>query len=328
MAQLTYTIEDINLEGHPTATVVALKGSVDPETIETFDNIFDELIDAGRKRIAIDLGSLKYINSTGMGILVQYVDQLEEDGGGMVLMNIHPKILIVLEMLGLQELFRIVATPEEAVDALAGKEVTPAEVQVKLEEKPAAKPAGKPAPAPMASAPATAPVPASAKPRLVRCGCCGAMLSTPMAGTYRCPRCRAALKVDTEGKVETYAINAEGVVELALPPQSPFIDSIDMLVGAACVKAGFSDAETDGMIQSSLGCAATLSKYCLHNDAKQGQLHILLRTGEKDVRVRMYCAGKALSGTEALDAHRRNVGGLTYEASSTGNLLTLEKTRG
>ncbi len=322
MAQLSYTIEDINLAGYPTTTVVELKGSVDPETIETFDNIFDELIDAGRKRIAIDFGNLKYINSTGMGILVQYVDQLEEDGGGMVLMNIHPKVLIVLEMLGLQELFKIVATSEEAAAALAGENVTPAEVQVKLEDHGSA--AAAPAPAP-AAAPAAAA--AGSKPKLIRCGCCGAMLSTPSAGTYRCPRCRAALKVNTEGKVETFAINVDGVVELALPPMSPYLDSIDMLVGAACVKSGLSDIETEGMIQSVIGCAGVLSKFCLHNNTDQGALHMFLRAGDGNLRVRLYCAGKALADNSSFEDFRFGTDTLDYEAASTGNLVTLEKTK-
>ena len=114
MARLEYQIREVSASGVQPATLVELSGSVDPDTLEIFEGLMDKLIDAGKRRIIYDFHKIKYINSTGMGMMVQFNDTLSEDGGGLVLMRIQPKVLLVVEMLGLQALFKIAANQAEA----------------------------------------------------------------------------------------------------------------------------------------------------------------------------------------------------------------------
>jgi len=315
MARLEYQIRELSAAGFDPATLVEFSGSVDPDTLEVFEGVMDKLADAGKRRIVFDFNKVKYINSTGMGMMVQFNDTLSEEGGGLVLMRIQPKVLLVVEMLGLQALFKIVSTEAEALQALAGAQVGPATIEVKLAEE------SRPAAAPP---PVTVEMPAAIE-ETVFCPACRAELSLPQAGVYRCPRCRSALQVEAGGAVQAYPEAVRQICEISLPPEEDYVMSIHPLLFLAAQRGGLQPPAAEALAAVATGCLNVLAKHALNGDAPHERIHLFVRPGQGKVAIRIYCGGKPLPTADAIYAFRQDVDRLDYAASAQGNLVSIEK---
>lgn len=306
MAQLTYTLREVDCPDGQKATVVELNGSVDPSSIDDFDAIFDTLLEQGSIRIVMDLAKLKYINSTGMGMMVQYYDQLTDEGGGLVLMTVQAKIILVLEMLGLQELFPIVATEEEAINALMGKDVTPASVEVKLED---------------------AATPHAQGGNTVSCGSCGADLIVSGAGTYLCPRCRAVLEVEKSGRCNTSSPAGAGSVEISIPAVGAFYKSAAALMARIGIKAGLDDAAAMAAASSIQNTLGRLGELCLDEYSRETHRLQMIGSGtEHSFEVRIFCSGRPIGDDSAFAGSRGGFDDLRLLAVPGGNIVCLSKT--
>ncbi len=309
MAHLAHTVREIDCPDGNTATVVELDGSVDPASLDEFDAIFDELLENGTVRVVMDLGKLKYINSTGMGMMVQYYDQLSDEGGGLVLLAVQAKVILVLEMLGLQELFPIVASEEEAVAALMGEEVTPASVQVRLEEQ-------------------DTPVHERGGVN-VTCGSCGAELIIAGAGDYLCPRCRALLEVDSSNNIHTCSPVGDDSVEISIPSAVPFYKSAAALLARIGIKCGLGDAEVVAAATSIQDVLTKMTELCLgEEDSNIHRLQLMANCSGGAFDVYVYCAGRSLSSSSDLDGSAAGFDTVDYSPVSGGNIVKLSKSVG
>ncbi|MBN2711814.1 MAG: STAS domain-containing protein [Planctomycetes bacterium] len=326
MARLEYTLTDITAQGHEPATMVSLAGSVDPDTLEIFEEMMDKLTDGGRFRIIFNLEKLKYINSTGMGMSVQFADQLTEENGGLVFMKVPPKVLLVIEMLGLQELFQIVSTEEQAFAALAGSDVGPASIEVKLEEGPSTI-----SPEPV-SIEAFEPEEmsldeqfAGGVAQVISCPVCSAQLSIPGAGVFRCARCRSAIEADNDGNCQGYPEPVSHIAEFAIPADDDYLIGAAWMVNMAGLKAGLSETDSQNASNAAQGCLSTLAREAINGSSERSRLHMFIRSENGRLSVRIYCGGNALSSTEGIDPYRPIVDRLEYMTSAEGNLITIEK---
>lgn len=305
MAQLTYTLKELACPDGQKATIVELNGSVDPSSIDDFDAIFDELLESGNVRIAMDLGKLKYINSTGMGMMVQYYDQLSDEGGGLVLMAVQAKIILVLEMLGLQELFPIVSNEQEAVAALMGQSVTPANVEVKLEE----------------STP-----PEARGGSGVTCGSCGADLVVGGKGVYMCPRCRAIIEIDKTGRAHTSAPAGGEAVEIAVPAAAAFYKSAAALLARIGIKSGLSDSAAMGAAASIQATLAKMSEICLDEYSREThRLQMIGAASNDNFEVRIFCGGKSIGDSTLLRGCDTGFDSIRLTPVPGGSIVALSK---
>ena len=79
------------------------------QTEESFTERLDRLIEIGIIRIAIDLHSVALVNSTMLGLFVRTRNAVKSRGGDFVLVEPSEFIAKTLEVLGLTELFTVVA---------------------------------------------------------------------------------------------------------------------------------------------------------------------------------------------------------------------------
>jgi anti-anti-sigma factor len=82
-------------------------------------------LDAGVKGVMFDLSNLKWINSTGLGILVSLYTLTVREGGRMAVVLSSPRILNVLKMTRLDLIFEPSSSEEQALDRLLAE--SPAE---------------------------------------------------------------------------------------------------------------------------------------------------------------------------------------------------------
>ena len=85
------------------ATVIELKGNVmgGPDATALNDEIH-KLIEAGKKKIVIDLGEVKFMNSSGLGMLIGSLTTVRNAGGDLKIARASDKIeslLIVTKLI-------------------------------------------------------------------------------------------------------------------------------------------------------------------------------------------------------------------------------------
>lgn len=116
MPDLTIGIE--RLQDIPHAAYVTLAGAGDARTVPGFQEQMNPLRHAGVIRFAFDIERLKYMNSTFDGYMINLADAVNGDGGIVVLVRMHPKVMVVAEMLGWWTFFRRAESREEALELL------------------------------------------------------------------------------------------------------------------------------------------------------------------------------------------------------------------
>jgi len=77
-----------------------------------------EQIEAGTKKVLYNLTDLKFINSTGLGMLMTSLARVRNAGGEMYLCNVPESMTKILKMMKLDSTFPIAATEQEAVSSL------------------------------------------------------------------------------------------------------------------------------------------------------------------------------------------------------------------
>ena len=101
---------------HGDVAVVALKGNLmgEPDTTEVREKIYSLLQD-DVKRIVLDLGKVKWINSSGLGSLIAAMTSVKNKGGEMRLANITEKVESVFMITQLIKVFKTYETVDRAV---------------------------------------------------------------------------------------------------------------------------------------------------------------------------------------------------------------------
>jgi anti-sigma B factor antagonist len=80
-----------------------------------------ELIDGGKNRIVVDLTEATFIDSTTLGVLVGGVKRLRPSGGGLALVCTDQNITKIFEITGLDRVFPIHETRDEALGAVSAQ---------------------------------------------------------------------------------------------------------------------------------------------------------------------------------------------------------------
>jgi anti-sigma B factor antagonist len=100
------------------AFVISLAGEVDLYTAPEFKQQLLEVISQGARQVVVDLTSTTFIDSTTLGVLVGGVKRLRESDGQLALVCDDRNITKIFEITGLDRVFPIYATRDEAADKL------------------------------------------------------------------------------------------------------------------------------------------------------------------------------------------------------------------
>jgi len=96
--------------------LVSVKGRVDSSTAPELEAAFKTFNEVGHFRIVLDASELEYISSAGLRVLVSTLKNCKRyNRGDLRLANVSGRIAGVLEMAGLDVLFKIYPNAAEAV---------------------------------------------------------------------------------------------------------------------------------------------------------------------------------------------------------------------
>jgi anti-sigma B factor antagonist len=98
--------------------VVAVRGEIDLFTAPELKATLVGALDAGKSRLVVDLSETTFLDSTALGVLIGTVKRLRTRDGALTIVNVDQNIAKTFEITGLDQIFTIAATREEAVAAL------------------------------------------------------------------------------------------------------------------------------------------------------------------------------------------------------------------
>ncbi len=96
-------------------TLVSVEGRVIYETEREFQEMIYGLIKSGKVNIVLDMAGLSYINSSGLGLIINLLKQAQSVGGDMKLARLQPDIHNLFSITSLVQVFKIFDTVDEAV---------------------------------------------------------------------------------------------------------------------------------------------------------------------------------------------------------------------
>ncbi len=109
------TEHPIDAERH----VLAVRGEIDLFTAPELKQVLAESIEAGRVRIIVDLTDTTFLDSTALGVLIGAVKRLRSRDGALAIVNVDENISKTFEITGLDQIFTILPTREEAIEAVS-----------------------------------------------------------------------------------------------------------------------------------------------------------------------------------------------------------------
>ena len=80
-----------------------------------------EQLDAGHRWLILNMADVDYISSAGLKMLVSVWQRVRDQKGDLVLAALKPRVREVLEMIGLDLVFTIAETPDQARAYIASK---------------------------------------------------------------------------------------------------------------------------------------------------------------------------------------------------------------
>jgi stage II sporulation protein AA (anti-sigma F factor antagonist) len=103
------------------ALIVRLKGELDHHTADAVKQRMEEAINRGNaSHVVVNLRDLKFMDSSGLGVILGRYKQVTGKGGKMVLCEVSPSVYRLFEMSGL---FKILAVKENERQAISSLEV-------------------------------------------------------------------------------------------------------------------------------------------------------------------------------------------------------------
>lgn len=107
----------VTTERRDGTAVIALAGEVDLYTAPEFKQELVRAIEEGAQSVVVDMTDTTFIDSTTLGVLVGGLKRLRPSGGRLALVITDPNIRKVFDITGLDRVFPIHETRDEAFEA-------------------------------------------------------------------------------------------------------------------------------------------------------------------------------------------------------------------
>jgi anti-sigma B factor antagonist len=102
------------------AVVIELKGNVmGGDDTKAFNELLHKLIEEGKKNVIVDLGDVKFMNSSGLGMLIGGLTTMKKSEGQLKLAHVTDKIESLLIITKLITIFEHFKTIDEAVSSFS-----------------------------------------------------------------------------------------------------------------------------------------------------------------------------------------------------------------
>jgi anti-sigma B factor antagonist len=98
--------------------VIAVSGEIDLYTAPDLKAVLSQVIEEGATGVVIDLSGTTFLDSTGLGVLIGALKRLRSRDGALAVVNVDDSIARTFEITGLDQIFVIRGSRDEALAAL------------------------------------------------------------------------------------------------------------------------------------------------------------------------------------------------------------------
>jgi len=111
---------EYKITGEKDFEILELKGElIDKNQALDLIKEVDDLLEQGKNKFVLDLSELRYMNSSGLNVLIQLLTKTRNRGGESVICHVSKKVNELLIITKLNTLFKVTETKEEAFKLLA-----------------------------------------------------------------------------------------------------------------------------------------------------------------------------------------------------------------
>lgn len=293
MSELTMQVEDI--KDYPKAVIATLNGDIDGETVMTFRDHLASFNGSGKKWLIIDMGGVKYINSTGFGCLINFSDSFKD--GHFVLVKIQQKVKVVLDLLGLQSYFKTFVTRDEALRYLKSEPELPKPTDstvILTKPNPTAHIVSSAGKRQTAESPVVSKRNGSKVENVVECKYCKSALNVYDSGAYKCPRCLAVFSYVGKGIANFLPRRRISPIQLGLALTPECTEGLSEFIRLISGNVGFREKAVNQICESIHELIDAIKKYAYGNgDGNRYNVLIIPSEGEMELQFSDY--GKAIN---------------------------------
>ena len=105
---------DINVESQAQTTIVRVAGEIDLRTSPKLRHEFLVLLERDPGKIIVDLSSVSYVDSSGVGTIVELKRRAMKYTSDVILVGLQPRVQSLFEITRLNDFFTIANSIEEA----------------------------------------------------------------------------------------------------------------------------------------------------------------------------------------------------------------------
>ena len=103
----------------PTGLVLTVSRELDIATAPALRDRFDAAIEAGKRRLVVDLSALSFLDSVALATIVHAKQRLPEDGKMVLVIDPSSYVMLVFESGGLPKVLDLVETRAQAIDLVS-----------------------------------------------------------------------------------------------------------------------------------------------------------------------------------------------------------------
>jgi anti-sigma B factor antagonist len=98
-------------------SVLTVRGEIDVYTAPRLRQTIVDLVEAGANDIVVDMEAVDFLDSTGLGVLVEALKRVRSREGDLALVATQDKILKIFDITGLNKAFQIHGSVASALAA-------------------------------------------------------------------------------------------------------------------------------------------------------------------------------------------------------------------
>jgi anti-sigma B factor antagonist len=103
------------VQKQPVAILSLYGDLIDRNLAQSLMDEVNKLSEEGQHNFVFELSELKYMNSTGLNVLINVLTKSRKSGGDLVICCLSKKVQELLLVTKLNSVFSVTATPEEAI---------------------------------------------------------------------------------------------------------------------------------------------------------------------------------------------------------------------
>jgi len=97
---------------------LAVDGEADASSSIHLDKAINQAVKSGARKILVNCSGMNYISSAGLGVFMSYIEEMNSEGIVMVIYGLNEKVKNVFQILGLDQLLKIVDSQDQAKEAV------------------------------------------------------------------------------------------------------------------------------------------------------------------------------------------------------------------